>query len=682
MSLFYTEAELSRLKNAAPGSRQARLYAALRARTLRNTAEDTWVQSGDTQVWYHLCWERMADAAFVWAMEGGEALGQWIHNRTMDTVRLDIDAWIGPWYRNRQYAEPTGALESAHITIAVCEAYENARALFTADEQAEILTALREKGLPLCMRYAHYIDNKKAVMNWHAVLLNGYATAAVVLGDREAIADAHRLSKVTAQMYNIDSYGESVQYSNYASIAQSHLNELLLRGGCATQEELTFDCYTRLMQWYAYSYLYQKELPSLGGTAPRTINFGDSAAAFRPSGDILAQVAVRMKDSFPTEAALAAWLFAETYSEPEIGPDELATFGFFNQYGYLTVLMEPDMAAPKSPSALSLPLDRRFACGHIIARDRWEKPQTTIALSAGYDPYNVVDHRHLDQNSFQLIVDGERMLIDPGHCCYRLHTQAASKAELAHNTISIEAFNEAPAKPLWNMPPQSPMIPQRMVSGTLYQPAAPMNRLLVNETFGDTRVIVSDATDLYGDPIRRVLRIWVWTLPDMIFVADVVTSDEPVSLWSHFALNNRDGKLDAHVYNDHRLVFRRHGRAIKLFEAASWADGELIPSELNFDWGYVHDFYHPLANQAGQGREGSALIYNWRCPKYAREHLRIHTIAVSDSKAIRGYHVREKEDGFIRIEAPDHENYIDLHLVSDSFTVRRSGVGERTYSLD
>ena len=86
MNYFIKEKEFARFKNRVPGSLPDRLYHVLKERTYYNTREDKLVQSTDTQEWYHLVWERMSDASFVYYVEKDEKLGKWVHDRTMEIV--------------------------------------------------------------------------------------------------------------------------------------------------------------------------------------------------------------------------------------------------------------------------------------------------------------------------------------------------------------------------------------------------------------------------------------------------------------------------------------------------------------------------------------------------------------------------------------------------------------------
>ena len=214
--MLVTEKELGLIRSSTD-PQLAALRDALIARTTRNTLEDKLVQSSDTQEWWHLVWERVSDAAFVWALGHDERLGKWLHDRIVGLCELSVDEWIGPWFRNHG-EHKIGALETAHVTNAVATAYDLAPELFGGEEKANIIAALREKGLALCKRYTE-VGNRN---NWFCVLLSGYATAAAILGERGEIENAIALyNDVCAGLYDEDGYGETLQYGNYGLTRRS-----------------------------------------------------------------------------------------------------------------------------------------------------------------------------------------------------------------------------------------------------------------------------------------------------------------------------------------------------------------------------------------------------------------------------------------------------------------------------
>ncbi|MFW5821075.1 MAG: hypothetical protein ACOCWA_07285, partial [Bacteroidota bacterium] len=95
------------------------------------------------------------------------------------------------------------------------------------------------------------------------------------------------------------------------------------------------------------------------------------------------------------------------------------TFGFFNQFQYLSFLLLDQIVDPVSPEESNLPLISSFATGTIVSRDSWNNPDTILGIQGGYDKLNVTSHRHEDQNSFILVHQKERFFIDPGDKVYK-----------------------------------------------------------------------------------------------------------------------------------------------------------------------------------------------------------------------------------------------------------------------
>ena len=135
MSIIMTDAELLRIREARDENSQlGRLWRALKARTYKNTREDTLKQSSDTQMWWHLSWERIRDAASVYKIEPDKELGAWIYRRITEIIHMPVDEWMGPKFRKR-FDTPKSSLETAHTVKAVAEAYCLCPELFSDGEK-------------------------------------------------------------------------------------------------------------------------------------------------------------------------------------------------------------------------------------------------------------------------------------------------------------------------------------------------------------------------------------------------------------------------------------------------------------------------------------------------------------------------------------------------------------------
>lgn len=672
MGLWIQDKERLRRELAADQGKRKQLWEALEERAMASTMHrKELLQPGDNMEWWHLVWERVSDAAFVQAVKPRPELAQWLREVVLDLCRRPADDWIGPWFRKR--TEPVnGMLETAHIVAAVAHAYDLCPELFSAEELEEIRQAVAVKGMEPCRRSAaRYVEGQNHINNWFMVLANGFGTAAAMLGDEAAIQEAVGFYKLAARLYNSDSYGESVQYSNYATLHLVHLREVLLRYDSTLASRLDPGCFARLMPWYAASLMYMKPLAGWGEEAyPRTVNFGDSSAIFRPTGDVLLHVAVRCAGEYPLEAGLARWLFDTSYANPRLGPTDRATFGFINSYQFASLLLYGEAAPAITPEEAKLPLLAQFETGTITARDKWEKPDTILAVQGGFRPHNVSSHRHEDQNSFILAHRQERFFIDPGHCCYRLNAFHTSARTASHNTWSFLAEPDQAGG-------EAKLIRQKPVTGNIFKPHEISNQnRIVQQAAAYLHVIRCDSAEMYGDPIVKAERTWIAAMPHVLFIVDQVESRTPVKLQSHFLLNNRDNRLKVNVAADNKLVLRRNEAALKFFLMEARSGEQDNPYRLQRDWGFVHDCYHPQPNQEGQGKEGSALIFRYETEHCHTSHTMVYAIAMDGEPLIKGWHLKLLEDGSYFVEAPGGQGGISLQLNKEDWLLQDRWSGE------
>lgn len=59
---------------------------------------------------------------------------------------------------------------------------------------------------------------------------------------------------------------------------------------------------------------------------------------------------------------------------------------------------------------------------------------------------------------------------------------------------------------------------------------------------------------------------------------------------------------------------------------------------------YIHDAYHPLPNQLGEGAIGTGSLVRWTEPKAACERTIGHAICVDDYGAVAGWHLRTEKN--------------------------------------
>lgn len=652
--MFMVESnELEQVRSAArEGGKLERLWDNLLNRLQRQIKRPGLVQEDDTVEWWHLAWERVGDAAIAYAIDRHAAAGEWLRGVVLDIVDQAGPEWHGPWFRARSVPQQ-GVLETAHVGLALSEAYDLCGDLFTDEERERILQALRDHCQEPCERALDVLaEGTGHINNWFMVLLNGYGTVSMLLDDRPAVRKALGYYQIAVRMYNEDSYGESLQYWDYATRHLSYLNELFGRYDAGMSEQADRLCYVRCMPWVAQSYLYMKPLERTQSPAfPRSINFGDSAATYRPSGDVLLHVACRARSKVPVEAGLARWLFEETYALLEIERNELGTFGFMNGYRFMSILYYLDAAEPLSPEEAGLPQLAAFDNGHAIMRDGRGKNGTVIGMQAGYKPLQVTSHNHSDQGSFILAHRQERFFIDPGHTCYRLETQKISTATHSHSTWTFKTEGS-----------EEPLVQKSIHGANFRNWRAPIAHRKMAAVADGLAVVRTDLADAYGDCIRKAERTWIMALPNILFIVDRIEADRPIKALTHFMVNNRDNKLLANLYSETKIVFRRGDAAVKFFLLDSFADGRSSPCERHVSWGYMHQHYHPQPNRHGQGMEGSAIRYTYESGVYAEELVMVYAFAMDGLDRIKKWHIVPNDVSHYYVEPPEHAGGLSVGL--------------------
>lgn len=657
MIQFIQPAEISKFLSQPADSRVKTLYKEIKERAESHIKADSFSHSDDACAWYHVCSSRMSDVCVYFLAEKNEEAAKWIKERALEIASLPEEAWLGPFYRPKQKPY-IGSLETAHIAVTLCDAFVHGYALYNEEEKNKIEYALKNYGLRLCERFLTEVLAENIfggrVTNWFMVLLNGFGTCAAVLGDGEAMERAVNYANIAEQAFNADSYGESLQYSSYAAHNLAHFHEVAERYG-VDPKRLNTEVYANLISWYASSYMGKHFVKRLNGIVPQFFNFGDSAHVYRPSGDLLAQIA--RKSTNERNRGLAKWLLDELYQGESLLSDELSAFGF-HYTGSYCVFQYPYETKAVSPEQALLPEFNVFENGHILVRGDWAEPSTALAISAGYKPFNITAHRHFDQNSFQLQVFGERFFHDPGHCCYRLNAHQRSRLAECHNCAQIFKNGQE--------------VMQKEVSGDIRHPKEPLSSLVCARAVGDMYVVISDGTKLYGGEVKKYVRAFFIKMPHMMAIVDYAVSDAPVKLCANFTLDNRENDLNVHIYNNERLVFRKGQSAVKLFSMYAAADGKACRANLSFGWGYAHDYYHPEPNMDGQGKEGSGLCYRWESSKEGRANLLVHTLCFDKEERIRGWHVT-KVDNKIHLESPEKTDFFDIEINADEIVLTQPG---------
>lgn len=684
MPLFLTQEE----RNAVSAQRKTgpynSFYWALINRTEKRAAAPGLGNLSTSCEWWHFVAEYLTDAAMVHALKPSPSLSAWICEVTLAVARRPIDDWVGPDFRDHNATPPVGHLETAHLSWSVAVALDLAADCFAADEREEITQTLREKGIALCQRW---LDKSQHIANWRCVLNSGVAVAAAVINDTESMARAAGEFRRCADAFQPDgSYAESLQYSNYAGYTLMLAREALIRRDPSMADQLPLDPWVNKPRWDAASLFYLKPLAGWGAhPRPRSANFNDSAAINRPSADFLLHLAARAHESHPQEAGLARWLF-DTFYTPctNLGPDDRATFGFINDFGFLTIPLLLRAAPAITPKEAGLTELETFSCGDVLVRDRWDdEGRTVIAIHGPGESLHGPGHLHGDINSFILVHNRERLLLDPGHSCYRNLIHDLEGSTLTHNTCTFELQSSANAGPkLQEEQFRSGILQQSRSARRHIDPVSrkslpPVHRggqRLLATRLDDVTAIAAEAAALYGAPITRFARFWFLCGSNVLFVVDHIKSEAPVKTSWSWLLNNRDNELELKIVRPDRFIARRGNAGMKAFNLSG---GSLIgPTHA-----YVHDAYHPLPNQHGEGQPGSGVLLRWTEKSATTSRTAAHAFAFDDYGASAGWHLKTGDKGPI-LESPGATAAWQLQSADDgSRFIISETVSGRSYTI-
>lgn len=612
-------------------------FQALQKRVYQRVSWGNLLGSNATTIWWHSAAEYLSDAAMSYALNPTPELAEWIKRETLEIIRKSTYDWVGPGFRD--HSEPfTGHLETAHLCWGISAVYDLAKGAFSENEQYEIKTTLQEKGIVLCRRW---LNKNIHLANWRSILFSGAIVSAVVLEDEKTVNELLPEFELSQNALQDDgSYGESLQYGNYLLLALTFAKEAVLRK--YSQIENQKSKIENSTNWFATSMFYLKPLNGWGDELrARAANFNDSAAIFRPSGDILLHIAARSENE--NAKGIAKWLFEEYYCKvPNQEPHDLATLGMRNDWGFLTLPLLTYESKSISPEVANLPLTTMFSNGNGFIRDVWDG-KTIIATNGGSQPLNGLGHLHGDLNSFILVHNHERLLADPGHSCYRNLIHGLESASQTHNTCTFLVEKEslglqedlAKAALL----EQKSVFPRRIiVDGKGGEKIDRGDKLLICAKDDVISVIGSEVGKAYGQPIQGFSRFWILAGSNVVFIIDQISADYPVTTLWNWVVNNRDGKT---VWQQEKncLTVKKNNSGMKLFHGGNGSFSFPVH-------GFLHDAYHPEPHQLGEGSSGDSYVFRFTEKEKLSTRTVVHAIALDEPDLLINWNLEVNENKY------------------------------------
>jgi Heparinase II/III-like protein len=669
MPIFLSNTEKTTILNEINNEKSliSVFFHALQKRVYERVSWKNLLGPNATTIWWHSSAEYLSDAAMSYTLNPTPELAEWIKRETLEIVRKSTYEWVGPEFRD--HSEPyTGHLETAHLCWGVSAVYDLAKSAFSENELLEIKTALQEKGIVLCRRW---LDKNFHLANWRSILFSGAMVSAVVLEDEKTVNDLLPEFDLCQNALQEDgSYGESVQYGNYLLLALTFAQEAIIRKYANTHNSSFITHHS--INWFATAMFYAKPLHGWGDEPrARAANFNDSAAIFRPSGDILLHTAARSENE--TEKGLAKWLFEKYYVPvPNQDPHDLATLGMRNDWGFLTLPLLTYESKSISPEEANLPLTTIFSNGNGFIRDAWDG-KTIIATNGGSQPLNGLGHLHGDLNSFILVHNNERLLADPGHSCYRNLIHGLESSSQTHNTctflIEKESLGLQEDLAKASLLEQKSVFPRRtIVNGKGGDKIDRGDKLLICAKDDVISVIGSEVGKAYGSPIQNFSRFWILAGSHVLFIVDQISADYPVTTLWNWVVNNRDGKT---VWQKEKncLTVKKNNAGMKLFHGGSGSFSFPVH-------GFLHDAYHPEPNQLGEGSSGDSFVFRFTEKEKLSTRTVVHAIALDEPNNLVNWSLEISKNEYTL--KSDTRNWT-LKLNDDSFSMI-SGHG-RTWDI-
>ena len=655
MSIFFTDAEIEIINKKISLPEYSNLYWGILNRVQKYCDSPGLADFNTNTDWWHHATEYLSEAAWVYKFtHKNDKLKNWLRSVTLELIERSDDDWIGPFFRNHQNTPPCGNLETAHLSIAVSLVLDLCPEIFSVEELKKIKEKLTHSVIPLCM---NWLKNNHHLANWRCILLAGVAVSAAVIDDCKTLDYVLEEYKLCMNVVQPDgSYAESLQYGNYCYWGLMFTYESLVRNNFELRNDVSVEPYSKAIKWFVHSFFYNKTLDGWGAyPVPRSANFNDSAAVFGADPDLLMHISARMKKAMPEEAGLARWMFDKLYTPyPNQGPFDRNTFGFFNRYSFFSMIFYLQSAEAITPEEIKLPLSARYTNGDCLARNSWETGKTILAFRGAPDKLYAPGHLHADLNSLILVHNKERLLADPGHSCYRNSIHEYECSSKAHNTCTFILPDGRELQ-------QQKSVDRRILEADkVSSPVERKAKYLIAERIDEVTVFASDAGESYGEPIKKFERFCILCSEHVLFIVDRIESSEPVRVNWNWLLNNRDGQLEYKIAGADKMVVRRGNAGMKLFHLGDTSLSRPV-------YGYIHDAYHPLPQQLGEGSQESGIHFVWSSDKAAIYFQRIHAVALDTYGLVAGWHLINEPDGSSSWEGK--EEAWNLNMQKDKFII-------------
>jgi hypothetical protein len=359
-----------------------------------------------------------AELAFLYLVTGDEQFGAEAQRRALAAARLDVDGYTS--LRVSDFA-------NGSIIEGVARVYDALYAILSEDERRLMREMLRAR----CARtFAHYrpaLEQRSFNAHaWQRTLMQAAAGALAIYGEvpeaREWLDWSLRLSAATFPWWGGRDGGSAEGAGYYLTGA---LSSLALRDFffTATGVDLAVNPWFRgNARYLIYSH------PPQGLRS----SFGDNNNARSAPGAVQKLMGLRLAEMFGDGCAAA---YAGGI------PDELPV----GRSAWLVAAWAP-FSKPGACDLRDLPPAAAFRdIGVVLMHSAMADPRRNIFFEFKSSPYGSHNHAHADQNSFNLAVAGDPLIVDSGYYAEYgdAHHTGYTVRTKAHNAILIDGEGQA-----------------------------------------------------------------------------------------------------------------------------------------------------------------------------------------------------------------------------------------------
>lgn len=186
------------------------------------------------------------------------------------------------------------------------------------------------------------------------------------------------------------------------------------------------------------------------------------------------------------------------------------------QAAYDTYMRMP----PETPGRTSFVFEQS---GYAVSRSAWARDADYLLVDFGRLGFNSAGHGHADMLSVQLVLKGQKLLIDPGTFAYNQEPAFRDyfRSTAAHNTVTVDGRNQADS------------------GGRMAWLKNPTGELICHH-FSERATLIEAAHSAYSGPAERIEHRRTLLSPghaDYYLVLDTLCADQPHQYHIHFHLN-------------------------------------------------------------------------------------------------------------------------------------------------